>query len=367
MRPLPYLKGLDILRFLAASLVVLAHTHYHLTQLQIPWYDHSPLLRLGQPAVVFFFTLSGVLLTCLGIQEQARTGDIDVRSFYYRRILRIWPLYYAVVALILLFVFVLLPVFYPSAENRFPMPVSLFCLLFLVPNYLNATGIVSFGAANALWSIGVEEAFYLFFPLLLKGHRKWKSYVLIFSVALIIHLIIYTLLIYSTILPTAIKQFLSSYSFQYMLVGCLFAAIWMKCRENRPALQRFNIVLALLGIISFLLLKYPVGIPVITSVVKSVFFAVIILFTAQVDNRFFRNNPLVYFGKISYGIYVFHPFVSYGLRFCCGRFPGLLQLIQKMPALYFIFLLSGAILFAHLSYRYYEQRFLRLKRREATP
>ena len=365
MRPIPYLKGLDILRFLAAALVVLAHAHYHLSQLGIPWHDKWHIMYQGQPAVAFFFTLSGVLLTCLGIQEQALRRRIDIKKFYFRRMLRIWPLYYGVVALSLLFVFVLLPVFYPSGENRFPMPVSLLCLLFIIPNYLSSNGLTSFGPVNVLWSIGVEEAFYLLFPLLLLLHKKTRSYIFIFAAALILHLCLFVPLLYSQhVFPVAIKRFLCTYAFQYMLVGCVFAAVWMKCRENKNAQRWFNAVALLLGITAAVLfVNNMVRIPWIMSVVKSVLFSVIILFTAQVNNRFFRNNPLVYTGKISYGIYVFHPFVSYFLRFLCTRSASFLKAVQQMPLLYFTLLLGLSIGVAHLSYRFYERRFLALKER----
>jgi len=365
MRHIPYLKGLDVLRFFAAALVVLTHAHYHLSQLHIPWHDTGTIMHLGQPAVAFFFTLSGVLLTCLGIQEQRLHGRIDVKKFYYRRVLRIWPLYYAVVAFSLLFIFVLLPVFYPSAENRFPMPVSLLCLLFLVPNHLAINGVTSFGAVNGLWSIGVEELFYLLFPFLLLLHKKGRSYVFIFGAALIVHLIIYIPLLYSAVFSPPIKRFLCTYAFQYMLVGCVFAAVWMECRENKKRLRWFNIFtgLSVLGAVMFLTRWNTLHISVLTSLVKSVLFSALILFAAQVDNRVFKNNPLVYFGKISYGIYVFHPFVSYGLRFLCAHQPRLVQLFRQMPSLYFILLLACTIVVAHFSYRFYERRFLRLKER----
>ena len=63
MRPIPYLKGLDILRFFAAALVILAHAHYHLAQLGIAWHDDQIIMHLGGVAVAFFFTLSGFLIS----------------------------------------------------------------------------------------------------------------------------------------------------------------------------------------------------------------------------------------------------------------------------------------------------------------
>jgi len=363
MRPIPYLKGLDILRFLAAALVLLGHAHYHLAQLGIAWHDDRPVMYVGGIAVAFFFTLSGFLISSLGIQEQTRRNRFDVKKFYFRRMLRIWPLYYLTVLVSLVFIFFLLPVYFPLAENRFPMPVSLLCTLFFVPNYLAVNGITSFGAINGLWSIAVEELFYLLFPLLLLLHKKIKSYIIIFGAGLVIHLLLWVPLLYSVhVFPATIKRFLGSYSFHYMLVGCVFAAVWMKCRENRNAQRWFNAIAVVLGLAAAIwFVNYPTTPPWIMGLVKAVLFSVLILLTAQAGDRFFRNNPLVYLGKISYGIYVFHPFVSYLLRFLCARYGWIIKLVREMPSLYFISLLGLTGVVAHFSYRFYERRFLRYK------
>jgi peptidoglycan/LPS O-acetylase OafA/YrhL len=60
---------------------------------------------------------------------------------------------------------------------------------------------------------------------------------------------------------------------------------------------------------------------------------------------------------------VFHPFASYFLRFLCVRSASFLKAVREMPSLYFILLLGLSIGVAHLSYRFYERRFLRMKER----
>jgi peptidoglycan/LPS O-acetylase OafA/YrhL len=367
MRTLHYFKGLDILRFLAAALVILAHSHYHLKESGISWHNNWTIMYQGRTAVLFFFTLSGFLLTSLAIQEQDRNGIFNTRKFYYRRLLRIWPLYYGVVLLSCLFIFILLPVFYPAFDIRFPMPVSLLCTVFFIPSYLRANGITNFGAINGLWSIGVEELFYLLFPLLILLHKKIKNYVLIFTAALLLFLLLYSGLYYSgNLFPVMLSRFLLGYFFHYMLVGGIVAAAWMRYRDKPGGLRRFNTVILLLGALALVL--FFSGIRTMfwqNGLLIAFLFAVLIVFTAQADNRFFNKNPLVYFGKISYGIYVFHPFVSYFLRLLTTRSPWFLQLIKTAPVLYFVLLLGFTIAVAHLSYRFYERRFLQLKNRVA--
>jgi peptidoglycan/LPS O-acetylase OafA/YrhL len=367
MRTLHYFKGLDILRFLAAALVILAHSHYHLNELGISWHNNWKIMYQGRTAVLFFFTLSGFLLTSLAIQEQGRNGSFNTRKFYYRRLLRIWPLYYGIVLLSCLFVFILLPVFYPAFDIRFPMPVSLLCMVFFVPNYLRANGITNFGAINGLWSIGVEEMFYLLFPLLILLHKKIKNYILIFTAALVLFLILYTGLYYSRgLFPITLFRFLLGYLFHYMLVGGMVAAAWMHYRDKQESLRRFNVVVLLAGALAVGLLLGGVKTVFWQNALLIAFlFAALIVFTAQADSRFFNRNPLVYFGKISYGIYLFHPFVSYLFRLLCARSAGFLQLIRSAPVLYFLLLLGLTIVVAHLSYRFYERRFLQLKNRVA--
>src|SRR6266850_3985807 len=91
-----HFPGLNGLRFLAALTVVLYHASFSFEYAGIPQYDYLVRLNLqtGFLCVVFFFVLSGFLITYLLLAEEAETGEIYVRGFYLRRVLRIWPLYY---------------------------------------------------------------------------------------------------------------------------------------------------------------------------------------------------------------------------------------------------------------------------------
>jgi peptidoglycan/LPS O-acetylase OafA/YrhL len=92
-----YFQGLDGLRAIAAILVVIGHIElvkksFNLVNLQDgggPFY-----LYLGGHAVTFFFVLSGFLITYLLIKEKENNNSISIKSFYWKRILRIWPVYY---------------------------------------------------------------------------------------------------------------------------------------------------------------------------------------------------------------------------------------------------------------------------------
>ena len=96
-----YFSGLNGLRFFAALAVIITHIELIKEQMEFPGL-HSKnkiVFELGGLGVVFFFVLSGFLITYLLLKEKEQTGTINVKKFYLRRILRIWPLYFLIVAL----------------------------------------------------------------------------------------------------------------------------------------------------------------------------------------------------------------------------------------------------------------------------
>src|SRR5260370_28291020 len=94
-----YFPGLNGLRFFAGMLVVISrvelmkdHQGYRSAAANLAVYE------LGRLAVTFFFVLSGFLITYLLLTENSSAGAIEIRKFYVRRMVRIWPLYYLMVA-----------------------------------------------------------------------------------------------------------------------------------------------------------------------------------------------------------------------------------------------------------------------------
>src|SRR4051794_2984034 len=163
--------NLDGLRFFAAVLVILGHIEILKKDFRLPTlYPYSFFTNAGPLAVTFFFVLSGFLISYLLIQEhkkkELQNKKIDLLRFYRKRILRIWPLYYSLVLL----TFFLFPYFklfqYPGYNNIFfteQKEPFIFYMLFC-PNLAN----YFFGNLYFLgqtWSLGVEEFFYVFFPI----------------------------------------------------------------------------------------------------------------------------------------------------------------------------------------------------------
>ena len=159
-----YFPGLHGLRFFAAMMVVFSHVELMKDYHGYPnlYSSNLAIYESGRMGVTLFFVLSGFLISYLLLTERKVTGSISVKKFYGRRILRIWPLYYLLVFL----TFIVLPriTFFAVPKYSALMPeyfwYTLLLYVFLLPQVaLSIFEPVPF--AEPLWSIGVEEQFYL--------------------------------------------------------------------------------------------------------------------------------------------------------------------------------------------------------------
>ncbi len=173
-----YRPELDGLRFFAFLGVYIAHSlspdsAYYIAH-HVPGASFiASAVSAGKFGVDLFFFLSAYLITELLLREKERFGAINLRSFYLRRILRIWPLY-----LLGLLIAVLLPLVFPA--QSFPLRYVLAFLL-VSGNWvlsLRSAGILSIaGPASVmfiLWSVSFEEQFYLFWPLIMGKTSRLK-------------------------------------------------------------------------------------------------------------------------------------------------------------------------------------------------
>lgn len=159
-----YFPALDGLRAVAVLVVLLAHGSTRLWPTELQY-------RGGWLGVQIFFVLSGFLITSLLLKERLKTGRISLPSFWTRRALRIWPLYYVV---LLSYAFVL-PHFHKSLFAGMYVSVgapgweeyraSLWPFFIFLQNYFAHVADVRLGL-GIFWSLAIEEHFYLFWPLL---------------------------------------------------------------------------------------------------------------------------------------------------------------------------------------------------------
>ena len=153
-----YLKGFDGLRAIAVCLVLAAHSGTWERYKGIDWFDHYvyPLV-MGENGVLIFFALSGFLITHLLLREKQQTGKIDYRFFLLRRLLKLLPAF-SLFWLILLLLTVLGYYDIPPASFAFAAAY----LYNFIPRHFYS------GYFGLTWSLGVEEQFYLLWPLVLR-------------------------------------------------------------------------------------------------------------------------------------------------------------------------------------------------------
>ncbi|NTW98979.1 MAG: acyltransferase, partial [Geobacteraceae bacterium] len=164
-----YFPNLNGVRFIAALMVIIQHTEEAKIKIGFPTSFRKE-SELGEIGVTLFFVLSGFLITYLLQSEKLSSGTISLQNFYTRRILRIWPLYF----LIILLGFWIIPDFIPvlwdktsGANLSSHFSDHLLLDIFFMPN----AAIILFPPilyVSQIWSIGVEEQFYLLWPLLMK-------------------------------------------------------------------------------------------------------------------------------------------------------------------------------------------------------
>ena len=365
-----HLPNLDGLRFIAASTVLFYHVDLALVMNKYKenTIDHFP-FGFGDLAVVLFFVLSGFIITFLLIIEKKSTG-ISIPQFYMRRVLRIWPLYYLILIIAFFFFnhspgFTWIGVTTNITVNAHPSFYAII-LLFICPNVALLFS-PSLGYANPTWSIGIEEQFYLFWPLIIKS--KYSLYYIFAIIIAMLFLanngILHTLNYFHTVSNTGIKLnqfFNSSYSFKIdsMAIGALGAFIAVKHKErlkyifSLPAQMFFYILLSAL-------LYYPHS---INYQAFSVIFIILILNLAINENSIvnIEYKPFKYLGKISYGLYIFHALTIIPV---ITLVVGVLKLKPNLftESLICIICLLISIGIASLSYKFFESYFLRFKKR----
>ncbi len=318
------MPNLDPLRFFAAAIVSFYHTDMMLVSnhLKKDYYYFFP-FQHGDIAVIFFFVLSGFLITFLLLNEKDQTGKISVKKFYLKRIFRIWPLYFLMIGLSIgyfntsdFFQHQAIPNYTKLYEH-----IGLYALLFLLiaPNMVTL-GVPSIGYANPTWSIGVEEQFYLIWPWIIRGKHALRNICIIIICvflltnglsgrilgALTAHHVLQTGSLPASILFYVDQFFTSGYSFRIdaMAIGAIGSYVLVRSPGlltiiYGKAFQFF------LYVILFVLLLFP------HFVVYQFYALVFILIILNLcGNRMtivtIKSKVLNYLGKISYGIYMFH-------------------------------------------------------------
>lgn len=360
-----HFANLDALRFLAAFSVFVFHFFrdingfYPDLKLNAIFRAIMVVANKGALGVSLFFVLSGFLITYLILQEKKQTGSFSLWKFLVRRTLRIWPLYFIVVAI----GFLLFPYLIDGYSTTHRPLFYLFFLANFDEIYNPISDSVNF--LSALWSVAVEEQFYLFWSLLLFPLLKWKN----FKLEYLLFLLMLLSLIFSW-MNRDNEKIIYFHTFsvcQDILTGAFIGIAvfngktWIK---KITELSTWKIVLIYLIGFGIIITKnkfFAGDLIVLERFVISLFFGFIILEQSLGKNSFIKIgkwNWMNYLGKISYGFYVYHLIVLYLVAHFIHT-QGWIG--YYLISVYFICSLIGVILISALSYRFIESPILKLK------
>ncbi|NWQ42572.1 acetyltransferase [Bacillus sp. EB106-08-02-XG196] len=307
-----YMPGIDGLRAVAVMGVILYH-------LNIPWFQG------GFSGVTVFFVLSGYLITDILIDEWNKTNKIDYLRFMIRRFRRLAP-----AVLVMIFTVTLWVIFsnHPSFDKlRSDFLPSLLYMTNWWYIIHEVSYFESFGPASPfthLWSLAIEEQFYLIWPLLMilgsTFIKKKRFRVLAVLAGVVISAWLMAFLYIPGEDPSRVYYGTDTRAFS-LLLGAALAFVWPSQRLSKTLPRHASIVLEIVGITSLLLI---ITLFVVTSqfdpfhyqggmLLLSIFTTLVVAALAHPASKLAKwlsVKPLQWMGVRSYGIYLWHyPFI----------------------------------------------------------
>jgi peptidoglycan/LPS O-acetylase OafA/YrhL len=361
-----YFSNLNGFRGLAALAVIFAHISYWIPSPKSKVYEVIHFLLTangsegGRLGVIFFFILSGFLITFLLINEIKEHKKIHFLFFYLRRLFRIWPLYFLVV-LIGFFI-------YPLFTNQLNFHESASVLLYVsflanydhIYNYFPSCSIL-----GVQWSVSVEEQFYIFWPILISFISKTKYFLLTLLGLIFLSELFY--LFVGVRLRAGEYHLLSC--MKYLASGSLLAyccynqPIWFNKITffifHKKTTVLFYLVSSLIIFLQNTIIDFIPSYKYFLDIVPVIFFMFIILEQNYSKFSFYKigkSRFLEWLGKISYGLYLLHMIV---INFILVFLPQ----NENYFLWYTLLTLTLTILLSHFTFNYFESYFLKFNRK----
>jgi peptidoglycan/LPS O-acetylase OafA/YrhL len=310
----------------------------------------------GNYGVTIFFVISGFLITSTSLRRFGSLGQVSAKAFYAFRVARIFPCLFLILPVITILAIARVPFF---ASNK---PVSLWLATFSVLTFWHNVLMANVGyfnyGLNVLWSLSVEEVFYIVFPLLCLALRKPRWIVPVWIAA-----IIYGPIYRSRHLDNEILYLYAYFAcFDAIALGCCMAVLAKSVRVSR-ALR--NIVQAAAALTMAAVYVYkPIGDnavwgPTIMAVGAAAFLLVegasrdVVSSSGDAVSApvFLISRPIAWMGKHSYELYLFHIIVLAAMRNVIAR----RDLAYGYKPLWFFLFMALSLLVAWLIARFYSE------------
>jgi peptidoglycan/LPS O-acetylase OafA/YrhL len=358
MGKVKYLEGLNGIRAIASIAVVVSHItlsldYFGLNKFLFGTFDDGTArgLLLAGYGVNMFFVLSGFLITFLLLNEK-QCKPISIKNFYIRRILRIWPLYFFYIIVVIISCKIFLVDF--NYKN-----LSLYFLFVanIAPSLLMALPFL-----YHYWSLSIEEQYYILWPHLVKHFDLQKN---LLKIIISLFFFIFSFKIFARVYEiktgsSILMQIVQYLNFESMFIGSIGAILYFNKNELFLKISTNRYLQIVCWIILFLVAinKFRTFSIIDNTIISIVSICVIIAQITKQNRIINLENVLFSFlGKISFGIYIYHPIII----FIYSKYLNSLNnSVQNYLIIYFSIIFT-TILIAYLSYNILEKPFLKMK------